>query len=434
MRLIMQTDNGQGKGRNIEKRLAYLYLPMWAVIATWISLPATLQAQTPAPIAYFSFDEWPVVDKSGNNSKIFFDQNFDSTLHCGARNNAIRLNGINSEIYFLSPSVFDNFRTGDFSLSFYFKPSNAGYGELDIFSKRRACTQDSSFAIKYIPSANQLKIECTETSRKQASFTARLPYGRCWQHIVIVRAYNKVSLYVNGKYLDSRTTNNRVALNNDQPLVVAKSPCLATTDKKFTGFLDEIGIYPTALTEEQIGNLYYSPDRIANRDTIIFLGNSIDANITSTCATQFHWTPSIDVSDSTSFRPIITPTAGGEFTYFLRFKEPQCTSLDSFHVRVIDPRNLNCEKLYIPNAFTPNGDALNETFYISNPDALVDGFLYLEILDAWGARIFYTEDKKEGWDGTFNGQKVNPGVYLWKARFKCKGKEISDAGSVTVLR
>jgi gliding motility-associated-like protein len=432
MRLIMQNRTLCNKGRRNPKASCVQLL---AVFAVFNCLPVLLHAQAPAaPIAYFSFDQWPVVDQSGNNSKIFFDQNFDSTLHCGARNNAVRLNGINSEIYFLSPAVFDNFRTGDFSLSFYFKPSNAGYGELDIFSKRRACTQDSSFAIKYIPSSNQLKIECTETARKQASFTARLPYGRCWQHIVVVRAYNKVSLYVNGKYLDSRTTTNRVALNNDQPLVVAKSPCLATTDKKFIGYLDEVRIYPTALTDAQIGDLYYSPDRIANRDTIIFLGGSVKGNITPTCATFFNWSPSADLSDSTHFVTTITPSKGGNFTYFLRFKEPQCTALDSFHVKVIDPNELNCEKLYIPTAFTPNGDALNELFFISNPDALVDGLISFEILDAWGARMFYTEDKKAGWDGSFNGQKVNPGVYLWKARFKCKGAELTDAGSVTVLR
>jgi gliding motility-associated-like protein len=250
----------------------------------------------------------------------------------------------------------------------------------------------------------------------------------------VVRAYNKVSLYVNGKYLDSRTTTNRVALNNDQPLVVAKSPCLATTDKKFIGYLDEVRIYPTALTDAQIGDLYYSPDRIANRDTIIFLGGSVKGNITPTCATFFNWSPSADLSDSTHFVTTITPSKGGNFTYFLRFKESQCTALDSFHVRVIDPQDLNCEKLYIPTAFTPNGDALNELFFISNPDALVDGLISFEILDAWGARMFYTEDKKAGWDGSFNGQKVNPGVYLWKARFKCKGAELTDAGSVTVLR
>jgi gliding motility-associated-like protein len=421
MRLIKQ-DSG----------LPYRFLT-WAIALLCGCQPSALSAQEPAPIAHFSFDSWPITDQSGNNSKIVVIGD-DTILHCGVRGNALRLDGIRSEILFLSPSVFDNFRTGDFSLSFYFKPSNSGFGELDIFSKRRACTQDSSFAIKYIPSSNQLKIECTETSRKSASFTARLPYGRCWQHIVVVRSYNKVSLFVNGKLLDSRTTQNRVALNNDQPLSIAKSPCLSTTDKKFGGFLDEIRIYPTALSDEQVGNLYYSPDRIANQDTIIFLGNSVRADITSTCATQFQWNPSRDVSDSTSYRPTITPTAGGNFTYFLRFKEAQCTALDSFHVKVIDPSTLNCEKLFIPTAFTPNGDALNETFYISNPDALVDGLISFEILDAWGAQLFYTDDKRVGWDGTFNGVKVNPGVYLWKARFKCKGKELTDAGSVTILR
>jgi CHU_C Type IX secretion signal domain len=60
--------------------------------------------------------------------------------------------------------------------------------------------------------------------------------------------------------------------------------------------------------------------------------------------------------------------------------------------------------------------------------------LDLEITDAWGARMFYTNDKFGKWDGTFDGKILNPGVYVWKARFKCKGETKSNFGSVTLIK
>jgi hypothetical protein len=48
--------------------------------------------------------------------------------------------------------------------------------------------------------------------------------------------------------------------------------------------------------------------------------------------------------------------------------------------------------------------------------------------------MFTTKDKFEKWDGTFNGTPVNPGVYVWKARYRCRDQVLSDFGSVTVLK
>jgi CHU_C Type IX secretion signal domain len=64
----------------------------------------------------------------------------------------------------------------------------------------------------------------------------------------------------------------------------------------------------------------------------------------------------------------------------------------------------------------------------------LDEILSFEVLDSWGGRVFYTQDRFERWDGTYNGQKLNPGVFLWKAKYKCKGVEKVDFGSVTLLK
>jgi gliding motility-associated-like protein len=208
---------------------------------------------------------------------------------------------------------------------------------------------------------------------------------------------------------------------------------LTTTDRRFAGFLDELRIYNRPLTDDEVTLMYKNPDQVANKDTIMFLGSNINVNSTNTCATDFKWTPAADVANPTLARTVITPRAGGLFKYVLTMKESQCTAIDTLKVTVIDPATLDCDQIFLPKAFTPNGDGQNDEFFISNPYAIPE-LLDLEITDAWGARMFYTNDKFGKWDGTFDGKILNPGVYVWKARFKCKGETKSNFGSVTLIK
>ncbi len=70
--------------------------------------------------------------------------------------------------------------------------------------------------------------------------------------------------------------------------------------------------------------------------------------------------------------------------------------------------------IYVPNAFSPNGDQVNDLFraYI-NHDIIAYEF---QIFDRRGGKMFSTEDHFEGWDGTIKGKKAASGVYAWKMR------------------
>ncbi len=68
--------------------------------------------------------------------------------------------------------------------------------------------------------------------------------------------------------------------------------------------------------------------------------------------------------------------------------------------------------IFAPNAFTPNGDGTNEVFMIKVTYA--ERFL-LEIFDRWGELIYEGSDPLEGWDGTYQGNRVQEDVYVWRA-------------------
>ncbi len=91
---------------------------------------------------------------------------------------------------------------------------------------------------------------------------------------------------------------------------------------------------------------------------------------------------------------------------------------------------------YIPNTFTPNGDAFNNTFKPIFSSGLDPTNYTLFIYDRWGELIFETHNVEIGWDGTYNNIIVGSNTYVWKLEFKENqtGKEYSKIGHINVIR
>ncbi|MEZ4937981.1 MAG: gliding motility-associated C-terminal domain-containing protein [Crocinitomicaceae bacterium] len=88
--------------------------------------------------------------------------------------------------------------------------------------------------------------------------------------------------------------------------------------------------------------------------------------------------------------------------------------------------------IYVPNAFTPNGDGMNDFF-----GAKGGNFKTFELLifNRWGELIFEGNAIDDWWDGKYKGEKVQDGVYVWKIRYEDLNSNIDVIyGHVTVLR
>jgi len=68
-------------------------------------------------------------------------------------------------------------------------------------------------------------------------------------------------------------------------------------------------------------------------------------------------------------------------------------------------------RLWTPNAFTPNGDRLNERFY---PSVVSANTLRLSIFNRWGQLVYQTDEQGAGWDGSYNGQPAPEGGYVYR--------------------
>lgn len=91
--------------------------------------------------------------------------------------------------------------------------------------------------------------------------------------------------------------------------------------------------------------------------------------------------------------------------------------------------------LFVPNAFTPNGDGVNDVFLPKGLGFKAESF-EMYVYDRWGTLIFKSNDANKGWDGTVKGQMVQSDVYVYK--IKCisatKGLKKEAAGHVTLYK
>ena len=97
-------------------------------------------------------------------------------------------------------------------------------------------------------------------------------------------------------------------------------------------------------------------------------------------------------------------------------------------------------RVFIPNAFSPNEDGVNDLFTIFGDEKSIVNINSLQIFDRWGAKLFEASDlmpniESEGWDGFFNGKKMGVGVFIYFAEIEfIDGRTEIFKGDVTLTR
>lgn len=111
------------------------------------------------------------------------------------------------------------------------------------------------------------------------------------------------------------------------------------------------------------------------------------------------------------------------------------TVTDPYGCKSILSRQMNpeaCCTIMFPNAFTPNGDGLNDEFR-----PWCQGYKryhVLRISNRWGQTIFETTNSNPAWDGVYNGVRQDMGVYFYYLKYDCGGKTMEMKGDFTLIR
>ncbi len=88
--------------------------------------------------------------------------------------------------------------------------------------------------------------------------------------------------------------------------------------------------------------------------------------------------------------------------------------------------------LTMPNAFTPNGDILNDVFKaVTTPEKIRSYTLY--IYDRWGKQVYFTNDVTQGWDGTIDGATAPVGTYVYYVKYSNTSDVVREKRGMVVL-
>jgi gliding motility-associated-like protein len=184
-------------------------------------------------------------------------------------------------------------------------------------------------------------------------------------------------------------------------------------------------------------NVYAVPNAefVASPETTTVADPLITFTDATTGATVSQWNWSfgnIEDSSSTQQNPVFNYVEAGSYVVNLVVTTANgCSDSVQHTVFIADEFTL-----YVPNAFTPDGNETNDVFF---PKGMgIDKESYrLSIFDRWGTVIFETTDWDKGWDGKVQGKTelVQQDVYVWKIEIKTwRGEKKSLLGKVTVVR
>jgi gliding motility-associated-like protein len=165
--------------------------------------------------------------------------------------------------------------------------------------------------------------------------------------------------------------------------------------------------------------------QLLNNDTTIYIGESVQLNVKG--APFYYWNPTNYISYSQSNDGLATPLT--DITYYVTGVSllQGCPQIDSFHITVIE------QDVFIPSAFTPNGDGYNDIFHVTARKLVT--LQEFKIMNRWGQQIFETRDISKGWDGTFKGKDQDTGVYYYMIKVATpSGKTQFLKGDIILIR
>jgi gliding motility-associated-like protein len=154
-------------------------------------------------------------------------------------------------------------------------------------------------------------------------------------------------------------------------------------------------------------------------------GQTVQLNATGR-GTHFQLTPVKWLSDATVADPVASPLDNVTYKVVVT-TDAGCRDEDSVSIKLRAPNDI-----FVPSAFTPNGDGKNDTFepYMGRSFTLLDFSIY----DRWGEKIFTTK-KYNVWDGKINGHSQNSGIYIWMLKANDEhGNVINKKGTVALIR
>ncbi len=180
-----------------------------------------------------------------------------------------------------------------------------------------------------------------------------------------------------------------------------------------------------------------TPNTKAGKDTCIRFGSCIQLH--GTQANYFSWSPSNGLSCTSCSNtgctncqincpsPYASPTVTTKYVV-TGYNSKKCSYKDTIEVCVI----FDCGEMFVPNAFSPNKDGHNDVLYVRGK--CLSNFIF-QIFNRWGEKVFESNRQDLGWDGNYNDEPMNTGVFVFRLEgTTVDNQPFSMKGNITLIR
>lgn len=171
--------------------------------------------------------------------------------------------------------------------------------------------------------------------------------------------------------------------------------------------------------------IIYGTNAFAGNDTLVI--SNLPLQLNGTGGYEYSWSPATGLSDPSIANPVVVLEKSG--TYVLTASSPLgCETTDTINIKV-----MKGPAIYVPNAFSPNGDGINDRFRVTPVG--ITNIYYFRIFNRYGQLVFNASNTKDGWDGTISGKQQGSGTYVWMVKGKdFTGRVHEERGTLQLVR
>ncbi|NVO02011.1 MAG: gliding motility-associated C-terminal domain-containing protein [Bacteroidetes bacterium] len=195
-----------------------------------------------------------------------------------------------------------------------------------------------------------------------------------------------------------------------------------TSSATYSVTASNFGCTNTASITVNISNPFFLN---AGPDVSIEIGET--TQLSATGGNSYFWSPATGLSCTNCSDPLAAPTTTTTY-YLTSLNSTGCENKDTLNIFV----DAECGLVYVPSAFSPNGNSKNDILYVRGKCISEMTF---SVFDRWGEKVFESTDKSIGWDGYYKGSLMNSQVFVYYLTAKLFTGEIKKMqGNITLIR
>jgi gliding motility-associated-like protein len=211
-----------------------------------------------------------------------------------------------------------------------------------------------------------------------------------------------------GNFVQLKSTGDKITSYQWSPATGLSNPQIADPvafPSQTTWYVLHVANVDCIVSDSLLVTVDINPISNAGPDNVLIKGQSVMlGGKAGGTDVNYSWTPTTNMTGSNSLSPVVNPLANQTYVLYV-FSDKGCkTAIDSVLVKVY-------EQLFVPNAFTPNGDGKNDVWFIETLKAFPGA--EVQVFNRFGQKVFDNHGQNISWDGTFEGQRQMAGAYVY---------------------